>query len=194
MPKRNPKILGQVQDVFGGHWDVRRIRDTKHGFDLLFGSPEASPLGSYRGGLPRLIATQALRDFWEANRTRRDGVMFDLPAGRTTLKRVRRRLGFHCPKDVLNFWTKHIDDLDTLSTRECAARHDVGLYVIRGTRRRLLGKRTRDLGWWREPSRLEILRSSITLREKGEKLGISISQAKRLSDRAREESAQFLNG
>lgn len=54
--KRNPKILGQVRDVEGSLWDVRQIRDTKHGFDLLFGSPEPR-LGSYKGGLPRLIAT-----------------------------------------------------------------------------------------------------------------------------------------
>ena len=26
-------------DVEGSLWDVRLIRDTKHGFDLLFGSP-----------------------------------------------------------------------------------------------------------------------------------------------------------
>ncbi|MGD0499726.1 MAG: hypothetical protein ABSC23_14960 [Bryobacteraceae bacterium] len=94
--KPNPKIIGHVRDVEGGLWDVRQIRDTKHGFDLLFGSP-VPRLGSYRGGLPRLIATRPLIDFGDANRTKHDGVLYDLPAGRSTLKRVRHRLGFHRP-------------------------------------------------------------------------------------------------
>lgn len=105
--KRKATILGQVRDVEGGLWDVRELRDTKHGFDLLFGSP-VHHLGSYGGGLPRLIATRSLKNFWEVNRTKRDGVIFDLPAGRTTLKRVRRRLGFHSLKDLSKFWKKRI--------------------------------------------------------------------------------------
>src|SRR6266516_717715 len=107
--KRKATILGQVRDVEGGLWEVRQIRDTKYGFDLLFGSPERR-LGSSRGGLPRLIATQSLVDFWDANGTKRDGVIFDLPAGRTTLKRVRRRLGFHFLDDLSEIWRKRIED------------------------------------------------------------------------------------
>ncbi len=182
--KRQAKILGQVRDVEGSLWDVRQIRDTKHGFDLLFGSPEPR-LGSYRGGLPRLIATQPLIDFWEANRTKRDGVLFDLPAGRTTLKRVRRHLGFHNLDDISEFWKERIEDLEALSAREFAIRHEVDIQVVFDTRRKLLGKRARDPGWWRKPRPLKILRSNITLREMGEKLDISITQAKRLRDRAR---------
>jgi EamA-like transporter family len=115
--KRKATILGQVRDVEDGLWDVRDLRDTKYGFDLLFGSP-VHRLGSYRGGLPRLIATRSLKDFWEVNRTKRDGVIFDLPAGRTTLKRVRRRLGFHSLRDLSKFWKKRIEDLETLSAME----------------------------------------------------------------------------
>jgi hypothetical protein len=181
--KRKATILGQVRDVERGLWDVREIRDTKHGFDLLFGSPEPR-LGSYRGGLPRLIATQPLIDFWEANRTKHDGVIYDLPAGRTTLKRVRRRLGFHYLDDLSEFWKERIEDLEELSAREFAIRHKVDIHVVFETRRKLLGKRARDLGWWRKPRPLKILRSNITLREMAEKLGISITQAKRLRDRA----------
>ena len=55
-------ILGQVRDVEGGLWNVREIRDTKYGFDLLFGSP-ISRVEPEINGLPRLIATQALKDF-----------------------------------------------------------------------------------------------------------------------------------
>jgi hypothetical protein len=181
---RKAAILGHVRDVEGGLWDVRDIRDTRHGFDLLFGSPDPR-LGSYRGGLPRLIATQPLIDFWEANRTKRDGVLFDLPAGRTTLKRVRRHLGFHNLDDISEFWKERIEDLEALSAREFAIRHEVDIQVVFDTRRKLLGKRARDPGWWRKPRPLKILRSNITLREMGEKLDISITQAKRLRDRAR---------
>ena len=78
-----PKILGQVVDVEGSLCDLRQIRDTRHGFDLLFGSPTRP--GVYRDGLPRLIATRALADFWEAHQTKQR-VLFDLPAGRATLK------------------------------------------------------------------------------------------------------------
>jgi hypothetical protein len=184
--KRKSTILGQVRDVEGGLWDVRQIRDTKHGFDLLFGSP-APRLGSYRGGLPRLIATRPLIDFWEANRTKHDGVLYDLPAGRTTLKRMRHRFGFHYLDDLSQFWKDRIEDLETLSAREFAMRHKVDVEVAIDTRRRLLGKRTRDLGWWRKPRPLKILLSNISLSQMGRKLRISISQAKRLRDRARRE-------
>jgi hypothetical protein len=181
--KRNPKILGQVRDVEGSLWDVRQIRDTKHGFDLLFGSPEAR-LGSYKGGLPRLIATRELIDFWEANRTKHDGVLYDLPAGRTTLKRVRHRFGFNYLDDLSEFWVERIEDLETLSAREFAMRHKVDIGVVFETRRKLLGNWARNPGWWRRPRPLKILRSNITLREMGEKLNISISQAHRLRGRA----------
>jgi hypothetical protein len=180
----NPKILVTLTDVEGSVWDVRQIRDTKHGFDLLFGSP-ASHLEAYRGGLPRLIATQPLYDFWMANRTKHNGAMFDLPAGRTTLKRVRRRLGFNYWDDISDFFKERIEDLQSLSAREFAARHKVDISVVFDTRRKLLGKRARDVGWWTDPSSLQVLQSDITLREMGEKLGISTSQANRLKYRAR---------
>jgi hypothetical protein len=183
--QRKFPILGEVQDVEGSFWDVRDVRTTKYGFDLLFGAP-LTRLGSYPGGLPRLIATKPLKDFWEANRGKRDGVIYDLPAGRTTLKRVRHRLGFNVLEDHSRFWKARLDDLRTLSAREFAARHHINIAVVFDTRRKLLGRTARDLGWWEEPSALEILQSGVTLREMGEELGISISQAKRLKDRALE--------
>jgi hypothetical protein len=175
---------GQVRDVEGRLWDVRDARDTKHGFDLLFGSP-VSGLG-WGCGLPALIATQPLVDFWEANQTKRNGVIYDLPAGRTTLKRVRQRLGFRSWDDIAEFWQERIDDLEALSAREFAAQHNIRLQVVFARRTQHLGRRARQVGWWREAGPLEILRSDITLREMGEKLDISISQAFRLKDQARE--------
>ena len=181
--KRKFPVLGRVRDVEGSLWDVRQIRDTKHGFDLLFGSP-AGRSANYRGGLPRLIATRPLIDFWKENRTKHDGVLFDLPAGRTTLKRIRHRFGFHYHEDLSQFWQERIEDLQKLSAREFAARHQIDIAVVFDTRTRLLGKRARESGWWRRPRTLKVLRSDITLREIGEKLGISISQAHRLRKRA----------
>ena len=186
--KRKFPVLGQVRDVENSLWDVRQIRDTQRGFDLLFGTP-ARHHGSYQGGLPRLIATRSLIDFWDANRIKHDGVLYDLPAGRSTLKRVRRRFGFHYWDDLSEFWKERIEDLEELSAREFAARHKVDVDVVFDTRRKLLGKRARDIGWWRKARPLKVLLSNIPLREMGEKLCISISQAKRLRDRAREQLA-----
>ena len=109
----NPLILGQVRDINGSLWDVRQIRDAKYGFDLLFGSPD-SHMGNRRSGSKNLIATQALVDFWEANRINYGRVRFDLPAGRTTLKRLRRRLGFNYFEDLSDFWQERIEDLKAL--------------------------------------------------------------------------------
>lgn len=185
-------ILGQVRDVEDAVWDVRDIRTTKHGFDLLFGSPVSMPV--HRWGPPRLIATRSLYDFWDANRTKRDGAIYDLPAGRTTIKRIRRRLGFHSLKDLSKFWHARIEDLQKLSARDFASKHDVNIRVVFETRYKLLGKQARDLNGWHDPATLEVLRSNLTLREMGEKLGISISHAKRLRDRARQPGAFAANG
>ena len=183
--KRKASALGQVRDVEGGLWEVREIRDTKYGFDLLFGAKLPIP-GSYQGGRPHLIATQPLVDFWEANCRNHDGVIMDLPAGRTTLKRMRRRLGFNYFDDMSEFWHERIEDLNTLGAREFATRHNVPVEVAFDARRRLLGIVARDPDWWHKARPLKILRSKIPLREVGEKLGISISHAKRLRDRAAE--------
>jgi hypothetical protein len=183
--KSERPALCQVQDVEGACWDVHDARATKYGFDLLFGKP-VTRLAIYRCGLPRLIATKPLADFWEANRIKRDGVIFDLPAGRTTLKRVRRRLGFNWLDDNTQFWETHIGELKTLTVREFAARHDIAIEVVFDMRHKLLGRQARDLDWWQEPARLRILLSGVTLREIGEKLSISITHTKRLRDRARQ--------
>jgi hypothetical protein len=179
-------VLSQVRDVEGCFWDVLEMRDTKHGFDLLFGAP-APQTGTDSCGLPRLIVTQPLFDFWDAHRTSHNGVLFDLPAGRTTLKRARRRLGFSYLTDLSYFWKERMDDLAALSGSEFAVRHNVDIRVVFETRLKLLGRTARELDWWRKARPLKILRSNITLREMGERLSISITHAKRLSDRARAE-------
>jgi hypothetical protein len=175
----------QVYDVDECLWDVREARATKHGFDLLLGSPANTPLGSYFGGLPRLIATPALRDYWELVKTKRRGEIFDLPAGRTTMKRVRRRLGFNSLDDVDAFFQDRIGDLKALKAREFAERYGVDIHVAMDRRFRLLGRKARLLGWWQDEKVLEVLRAPTTLREAGEKLGIKTSQVYRLRERVR---------
>jgi hypothetical protein len=183
--KRNPLIIGHCRDVEGGSWDVRDIRDTKHGFDLLFGSP-ADWLGSYRGGLPRLIATRPLVEYWEANKTKHDGIIYDLPAGRSTLKRVRKHLRFNYHRNVAEYWRERMDDLKTLRPREFASRHNIPMAVVHENRLKLLGKSARELNWWQTPATIELLLSGQTLRAIGEKLGIRITHTKRLRVRARQ--------
>jgi hypothetical protein len=183
--RRKYPVIGQVVDYYNDHWDVREARDTKHGFEILYGSP-VYRLANGRCGPPRcFITTKELVAYWEANKTKHDGVLFDLPAGRTTLKRARARLGFHYLHDVNSYWTKHIHDLETLTPREVAARHNVDICVAFQRRRDFLGKVARPLDWWRTPETLAILQSDITLREKGEKLGIGTTHVRRLRDRAR---------
>lgn len=181
-------VIGETRDVDGHLWYVRQVRETKHGFDLLFGSPESrvQPLPT---GLPRLIATQSLKDFWEANKMLCDRTVYDLPAGRSTIKRMRRRLGFDVGKDAVKYWKEHIDDLRTLTAPEVAAKHQINACVIRQVRQKLIGKMTREIGWWREPRVLNILLSPLSLSQVGKKLGIGTSQAWRLRQRVQQEQA-----
>ena len=181
--KRKTPSGEQFRDFEGALFNVRQIRNTKHGFDLLFGRPV--PRQGVYNGPTHLIATRQLVDFWKANRTNHEGVIMDLPAGWTTLKRMRRRLGINYFDDVSRFWLDRIGELETLTPREFAARHDIHPDAVFDARRRMLGNWAREPDWWRKPRPLEVLRSKITLREMGERLDISISQAKRLRDRAR---------
>ncbi len=176
---------GQVYDVDNCLWDVRDARATKHGFDLLFGSPANAPLGSYCGGLPRLIATAALRDYWELHKTKWGGELYDLPAGRSTIKRVRRRLGLNLMEDSKDFFRKRIGDLKALSARAFAERHGVSIDIVMARRFTMLGRKARPLGWWQDEKALAVLRAPITLREAGERLGIKTSQVHRLRERVR---------
>lgn len=174
----------QVFDVDDSLWDVRDARATKHGFDLLFGFPANNPLGSSVVGLPRLIATPHLKAYWEANRIARDGTLYDLPAGRSTLKRVRRRLGFNSLHDIETFFRSRIYDLERLSAREFANKHDVSIHTVKERRFRILGPSARPADWWMDPEPLQILSSKITYREMAEKLGIGTTHACRLRQQA----------
>jgi len=182
-------VCGQVRDADNALWDVRDVRPTKHGFDIYYGSPDRAH-DTHHGGPLRLIVTKALRDFWWDNRLESHGFLFDLPAGRTTLKRARNRLKFNHRDDVREFWTERIDDLATLPIGEFAAKHGVDKILAFDWRFRLVGQRARPLGWWRTPETLKILLSSMSLSQVGRELGIGISHAFRLRRRAKEEESE----
>jgi hypothetical protein len=192
---KGPKypVCGQVTDVDGVLWDVRDVRITKHGFDLCFGSPDNTH-GGFRGGPLRLITTKALRDFWWENRTKGHGFLFDLPGGRTTLKRARQRLRFNQRHDVWDFWTERNEDLAALPPRVFAAKHGVDPDRAFEWRRKVVGTRARTIGWWRAPEVLKILRAGTTLSYAGQQLGIGTSHVFRLRRRAQQESLCLADG
>jgi hypothetical protein len=171
----------QTFDVDGSLWDVREARATSHGFDLLFGLPANSHLhGKVLGGPARLIATPALVAYWEINRFN-EGATFDLPAGRTTMIRLRKRLRFNFFKDRRKFWEKRAGDLQILPTSEFAERHNVTKVMTNGWRLQLLGRTARPLDWWHHPEALAVLcNTSLKFREVASALSISITHSHRL--------------
>jgi hypothetical protein len=179
-----------IKDALGLEWDIKEARPTKHGFDLYYGKRKNATAYDV-GGPNRLIYTNELKAFWERCSPRHDGTIFDLPAGRTTLKRARVALGFNWDRDSERFWRKHRHDLETLSPREFEKKHKD--HEITGSRMsfwrlRIVGGRARPLGWWKRPDVLKLLLSEekslnqvrAELQEK-----ISTSQVFRLRQRAK---------
>ncbi len=184
--KRSEKfpILGQIRDIAGTLRDVREIRPTKHGFDMYYGTP-SSRRGASPGGKPHLIASIGLMEFWHENGTRGRGFLFDLPAGYSTLKSLRARLGFNFRDDTDAFWNARIGDLMSLSTTQFASRHDVTASAAAHWRYKIFGSITRPKGWWNTRKVVAVLVSGQRLAIIGKKLGISTSHAFRLRAQAR---------
>jgi hypothetical protein len=183
-----------IKDALGLEWDIKEARQTKYGFDLYYGKRKDP--GPYEiGGPNRLIYTNELKAFWDKYSLRHDGTIFDLPAGRTTLKRARTALGFHWDKDSETFWRKHKSELNSLRPREfeekCEEKYKE--QKITGDRMsfwrlKILGTRARPLGWWRKPEVLKLLLSEEkSLNQVRAELGgkISTSQVFRLRRRAK---------
>ena len=180
--RKYPK-LAEARDFEGRLWDVRGIRPTKHGFDLLYGT--RSPAGSHCG-VPRLIPTRELLEFWDDNRTQLR-LVYDLPAGRSTIKRMWQEFEFNVNNDTSEFYAARILDLEVLTAREFAAKHGVAIDVARQRRHRIFGNSTRPLGWWRKPMFLKFLLSDMTLINVAGKLGIGTTHASRLRRQAKQE-------
>ena len=179
-----------IKDAFGTEWHVKEARQTKYGFDLLYGREKNA--GPYDiSGPDRLIYTSELKAFWEKHSLRHDGTLFDLPAGRTTLKRARRALGFHWDKDSQRFWRRHKSDMNGLKPQAFEEKYKE--QKLTGNRMsfwrlRIVGAKARPVDWWRKPQVLNLLLSqekslNQVRAELGEK--ISASQASRLRIRAK---------
>ena len=167
-----------IKDALGLQWHVKEARQTKYGFDLLYGKKKNA--GSYDiGGPNRLIYTNELKAFWDKYSLRHDGTIFDLPAGRTTLKRARVALGFNWEEDSQKFWRKHKADLKGLTPREFEEKYKEQKLTgerMSFWRLRILGARARPMGWWREPEIVKLLLSEEkSLNQVGAELGIRIS-------------------
>jgi hypothetical protein len=163
----------QIHDVDGTLWDVHDARATGHGFDLLFGFVANSRLtGAAAQKRARPIATEPLVAYWDANRVNGHAI-FDLPANRTALQSLRRKLGFNFFKDRRALWQTRSEDLKNLPINEFAKRYNVDSMNAYVWRFLLLGRMARPLNWWNTPETLAILRSPGTSREIGGKLGIS---------------------
>lgn len=157
---RNSEVV-TIKDALGLEWDINEARETKYGFDLYYGKRKDA--ASYDAGGPnRLIYTNELKAFWDKCALKRDGTLFDLPAGRTTLKRARLALGFNWDTDSEKFWRKHKHDLKTLTPREFEKKHEhrqITGTCMQSWRLKIVGPKARPLGWWKQPEVLKLLLS-----------------------------------
>ncbi len=150
-----------IKDAAWLEWDIKEARETKYGFDVYYGKKK-DPTGYDVGGPNRLIYTNELKAFWENCALTCNGTIFDLPAGRTTLKRARRALGFNWDKDSEKFWRKHKHDMKTLTKGEFEKKHKhQGITGDRMSfwRLKIVGGKARPSGWWKEPEVLKLLLS-----------------------------------
>jgi hypothetical protein len=184
---RDPGVV-TIRDALGTDWVVKESRPTKYAFNLFFGRKKEA--GQYDVGGPcRLICTNELKAFWEKYSLRLDGTIFDLPAGRSTLKRARVALGFNCDDDAKRFWRKHKSDLLRLKPREFEEKYkeqEITRHRMKDWRFRLHGAKARPLGWWRRPDILKLLLSEKSLNQVRAELEgkISTSQVFRLRRQA----------
>lgn len=179
-----------IKDALGLEWDIKEARETKYGFEIYYGKRK-NAVQYEAGGPNRLIYTKELQAFFEKYSFRKDGTLFDLPVGRTTLKRARIALGFHWFKDAEKFWRKRKRDLTILSSKEFTRKHEhqkIGGKRLSAWRRRILGSQVRPRGWWRTTEVVKLLLSDeISLNQVRAQLTekISTSQAHRMRREAK---------
>ena len=174
---RHAIVVGSVIDFEGRSWDVREFRRTKYGFDLAIGWPDGRRGKGYGG--PALIPTIELIEYWNSAAVRR-GAIYDLPMGRTAIKRLRLVLGMNFYEDVEGWWLDRKKDLDSLRGSHFAKKHGAHESEISQAHTRLIGPRLRARGWWREKTNAEVLLSSLPIREIAQKLKVSDGSARRL--------------
>jgi hypothetical protein len=181
---RQATLIGTATDFWGDGWDVRESRETAHGFELLFGWPDGCR-GKGFGG-PRLIATKELNGYFIEHALDRDGSIYDLPAGRTAIKRIRQLLGHNLYTQSAAWWEDRIDDLSDLSGGEFARKHSVDESTVSEWRKALLGvKRLREPMWWKHEGAASILGSDLPRSFVAQVLDISVGSVGRLRWRIR---------
>ena len=123
--QRTTAVGDYVRDVAGLLWLVRKVRPTKLGFDLCFGSlAYGLPRGHIAKGRPTLIGTHALVAHWRsAGSDTKAGI--GLPVGRNTLPNLCRRLGLRRQTESQQVWRNPIADLKKLPVCEFAEYYHV---------------------------------------------------------------------
>lgn len=182
MCARTATIIGSRNDVFGCRWDVRELRPTNHGFQLAIGWPirHGERMSGKGYGGPRIIPTRALYRYWRKCQLARDGSIYDLPASRRALQRVRRILGFNFYSANRRWWEDRLCDLSTLTGAEFARLHDVCESDVSLAYKEIFGSRNRPRFWWREQEVASLLLSDTPHYQIAETLDISVGASRRL--------------
>lgn len=175
---RQARIIRQVTDTWGDLWDVRELRATAHGFEVMLGWPANLDRGQGGAGGPRVIVTEELGRHFEEHRSSMS--QLSLPIGNTAIKRVRKLLGHHRQLDRAAWWEFRADDLAELTIDTFADRHGVSVGAVVNARHALFGPQLRPAHWWRADDVAQILLLDAPQAEIAEKLGISVGSVRRL--------------
>lgn len=175
---RHATIIDQSRDLYGEPWDIRESRETTHGFCLLLGWPEGCRGKGY--GAPRIVPTKDLHGYWETRQLARDGSIYDLPASRTALKRIRQLMGLNYYVAQEQWWLERIEDLATLSGADFRRKHGSNIVTISQVHKSLFGRRQREPGWYLHPDAHLLLTGPLPHIVVAEKLNISVGASRRL--------------
>lgn len=175
--------MDPVHDIFGQTWLVTEARETPLGFDVLVGRPHPP---SRQGAT--VILTDDLAEAIDAMRDTPADLDGVLPIGRTTIKRLRKAMGYHWRADRLDWYLDRLDDLATMTGVEFAQRHGVSEATASIWRNRLVGPRRRPAGWWRAPDVVATLTAPTSAAQAARALEISDGAVRRLRHLLREAS------
>lgn len=127
-PTRESLAIDTIQDIHGTDWLVSEYRQTAHDFAIALGWPvDASGPGNARA-----ITTAALAQYLASVERPRD---IDLPVGRSTIKRLRADLDLQFDWDT--WWSRRVDDLQSMTLEAFCARHHCSMGAASQRRRAL---------------------------------------------------------
>jgi len=102
------------------------------------------------------------------------------PAAKSTIKRVRALFGLNYYLETEEWWLELISDLTDWPGERFAKVHGVSQEMVSIMHTRLVGRRIRGDGWWREKSNAAILKSELPRAYVADRLGISVGAVGRL--------------